>query len=154
MADRKPLIVLGVLALVAIVLFVFGAFGAARGATAGGMPDWASPTQSSGDQLTVADLEGSSSCAFEGATISFVGACVVTVREVTGGLPWERVTRRAILTAGAQTVNLTLTLAGRTLRTDLDPGEGVRLTYTRESGTLVLTCPAVGGCVVILARDA
>lgn len=154
MTDRKPLIVLGVLALVAILLFVLGVFGAGRGASAGGMPDWASPSRSTGDRLTVADLQGSASCDFEDATISFAGTCVVQVREITGGLPWERVTRRAILTAGPQTVLLTLTLAGKTLRTDLDPGDNVRLTYTREGGTLGLTCLAVGGCVVILTEDA
>jgi hypothetical protein len=156
MADRKPLIVLGVLALVAILLFVFGVFGAGRGKTATGMPEWASPSRSRGDQLTGADLEVSSSCNLEGATISFTGTCVAQVRKINGGLPWERVTRRAILIAGPQPVILTLTIRvekEKTLRTDLDPGDNVRLTYTREGGTLGLTCLAVGGCVVVLAED-
>jgi len=154
MADRKPLIVLGVLAVVAILLFVLGAFGAGRGAAAGGMPGWASPHSSSGDQLTSADLRGSSACDITGATITFVGGCAVEVAPVTGGFPWEKATRRAILTAGPQPVNLTVTLAGKTLRTDLDPGDDIRLTYTRDGGTFVLTCLSVSGCVVVLSKDA
>jgi hypothetical protein len=154
MADRKPLIVLGVLALVAILLFVFGAFGAGRGASSTGMPEWASPKRSSGDQLTAADLRGSPGCDITGVTISFVGGCAVDVQSVTGGFPWEKATRRAILTAGPQPINLTVTLAGKTLRTDLDPGDDIRLTYTREGGTFVLTCLAVSGCVAVLSQDA
>lgn len=153
MADRKPLAVLGALAAAATALFVLGAAGAGRGPDGGGLPAWASPEASRGDRLTVADLEGSPSCAFDGGAISFVGACTVTVRAVTEGPAWERVTRRAILTAGPRSVQLTVTLAGRTLRTDLDPGDGVRLTYTRDGGTFVLGCADVGGCVVVLSED-
>lgn len=158
MTDRKPLIVLGVLALVAIVLFVFGVLGPSRGgpavSPAGAWPEWASPKRSAGDPLTVADLRGSSSCDFTGSIISFVGACDVKVQPVTGGFPWEKATRRAILTAGPQAVNLTVTLAGKTLRTDLDPGDDVRLTYTRDGGTFLLTCLAATGCAVVLSEDA
>lgn len=154
MADRKPLIVLAVLALVAIAVFVFGAVGAGRGATAGAWPDWASPTSGGADQLGAADLTVSSSCAVNGAAITFVGACVVDVVPVTGGFGWERVVRRAILTAGPQSVGVTVTLAGKALHTTLDPGDNVRLTYTREGGRFALACLAVSGCTVILAKDA
>jgi len=154
MADRKPLIVLAVLALVAIAVFVFGAVGAGRGSTAGAWPDWASPKSAGADQLGADDLRGSSACTVNGPAITFAGACVVDVLPVTGGFPWERVTRRAILIAGPQTVGLTVTLAGKTLHTDLDPGDDVRLTYTREGGRFALTCLAVGGCAVVLAKDA
>lgn len=153
MAERKPLVVLGALAVAAIGLFALGASGAGRGPEGDGLPGWASPELSRGDRLTRADLEGSPSCVFEDAVISFVGACTVTVRALTEGPAWERVTRRAILTAGPRSVQLTVTLAGRTLRTDLDPGDGVRLTYTRDGGTFVLGCADVGGCVVVLAED-
>lgn len=154
MADRKSLIVLAVLALVAIVVFVLGAVGAGRGATTGTWPDWASPKSAGADQLTAADLRVSSACTVNGAAIDFVGACVVDVLPVTGGLPWERVTRRAILTAGPQPVRVTVTLAGKTLNANLDPGEDIRLTYTREGGRFALTCLAVSGCAVVLAKDA
>lgn len=154
MGARKPLILLAVLGLLAIGLFVFGAAGAGRGVAAGGWPQWPSPNPSSGDHLTADDLRGSSTCTLEGATISFVGGCVVEVQQVTEGFPWQRVTRRAMLTAGPQPVGLTVTLAGKTLHTTLDPGEGVRLTYTREGGTFALACASLTPCSVLLAKDA
>ena len=153
MTDRKPLMVLGVLGLVAILLFVFGVLGPSRGGEGGAWPEWASPKRSAGDPLTVADLRGSSSCDFAGSIIGFIGACAVEVRPVIGGAGWEKATRRAILTAGPQAVNLTVTLAGKTLGTDLDPGDDVRLTYTRDGGTFLLTCLAATGCVVVLSED-
>jgi hypothetical protein len=153
MGDRKPLVVLGVLALVAIALYLTGVLGPSRGGAGGAWPQWASPKLSAGDPLTPADLRGGPSCDIGGTTIAFVGGCVVQVREITGGLPWEKATRRAILTVGPQPVSLTVTLAGKTLRDDLDPGDDVRLTYTREGGTFALACAAVGGCTVVLGRD-
>ncbi len=154
MADRKPLIVLAVLALVAIAVFVFGVAGVGRGATAGTWPDWASPKSADADQLRADDLRGSSACTVNGTAITFAGTCLVDVLPVTGGFPWERVTRRAILTAGPQPVGVTVTLAGKTLHTNLDPGDDVRLTYTREGGRFALTCLSLSGCAVTLAKDA
>lgn len=153
MSERKPLIVLGLLGLLAIALFVTGAVGAGRG-DRDAWPDWAAPDVSPGAALTTSDLTGSSSCGFDQATISFAGTCRVTVRELTEGWPWQAVTRRALLVAGAEPVELAVTLVGRDLRMDLDPRDAVRLTYPREGGTFVLGCGEPLGCTVLLAEDA
>ncbi len=159
MEDRKPLIVLGILALVAILLFVFGVFGARRPVTESAWPQWATPSFSSGDQLTTADLREGSSCQFAGQAITFTGVCQLEVRKVTGGFPWEKATRRAVLTAAGQAVGVTVTITldddnEKNMQTALDPGEDVRLTYTREGGKLGLACGTPGGCTVVLSKDA
>ena len=153
MADRKPLVVLGVLVVAAILLYLLGVLGPGGG-SGGSWPDWASPDRAAGDPLTAADLDGGPGCDVDGTTIAFTGTCAVAVREVTGGFGRERATRRAILTTGSQPVGLTVTLAGRTLSHELDPGEDVRLTYTREGGTFVLQCGSATGCAVVLRKDA
>lgn len=151
MTDRKPLVLLGVLAILAIAVFVVGAAGGGRDTVA--WPEWAAPQRSLGDPLIRADLRGSPACDFGGTTITFTGVCRVEVREVTGGWPWESATRRALLTAIGQPVELSVTLMGRQLRTGLDPGDRIRLTYTREGGSFVLGCGVPTGCVVALTED-
>ncbi|MBK9158162.1 MAG: hypothetical protein IPM11_08570 [Micropruina sp.] len=153
MADRKPLLILLAVALVAIALFVVGVVGVGRGASGAGWPSWPSAKPGSGDQLVGDDLQADSSCAVADTTINFSGNCVVKVRPVTGGFPWERATRRAMLTAATPTVRLTITLVGKTLSTSLDPGKGVRLTFTRDGGAFALTCTNPAGCTVVLAKD-
>ncbi len=154
MSDRKPLIVLGLLGLLAIAVFATGAVGAGRDDRGADWPGWAAPDASPGAALTTSDLTGSPSCGFDRATISFAGTCRVTVKELTEGWPWQSVTRRALLVAGTEPVKLAVTLAGRDLRTDLDPGDSIRLTYPREGGTFVLGCGSPTGCIVVLAEDA
>ncbi|MDQ7993022.1 MAG: hypothetical protein AAGC63_15565 [Propionicimonas sp.] len=152
MNDRRPLIVLGVLAVLAVLVFGFGVAGAGRDGGSG-WPEWATPDFSPGDPLTVADLSGDSSCSIDGAAIAFSGVCRVEVKPVTGGWPWERATRRALLVVGAGPVDLGVTLAGKALRTDLDPGDDIRLTYTRDGGSFVLACVNPTGCAVTLVKD-
>ncbi len=153
MPDRKPLILLGVLALLAIALYLFGFVGAGRDGDADPWPEWAAPGFAAGDQLRPSDLRGSASCGFDGTEITFSGSCRVDVVEVAGGLPWQAATRRATLTVVGQPVALQVTLAGKELRTDLDPGDRVRLTYTREGGRLSLGCGSPTGCMVVLSED-
>jgi len=153
MENRKPLILLAALAVLAIVVFVVGVVGVGRGEDGGGWPEWATPDFSPGDALTADDLSGDSSCSIEGAAITFVGVCRVEVREVTGGWPWESATRRALLVVGTGPIELAVTLAGKSLETDLDPGDEIRLTYTREGGSFVLGCANPAGCAVVLAED-
>lgn len=153
MADRKPLIVLGVLAVVAVVVYVVAVIGAGRGSTAEPWPQWATPDFSPGDPLTTDDLRGSSGCGIDGAAITFTGVCRVEVSEVTGGWPWQAATRRAVLVVAAGPVDLSVTLAGKALRTGLDPGEDIRLTYTRDGGDFALACANLAGCAVTLTED-
>lgn len=153
MADRKPLIILAALALVAVALYVVGAVGAGRAESGAPWPGWASPGSAPGDQLTPADLTGSDGCSIDGAVISFAGTCQVTVRKVTDGWPWQAVTRRALLGVVAGPVDLRVTLAGKALKADLDPGDEIRLTYTRDGGDFTLACRTLTGCVVTLAQD-
>lgn len=154
MADRKPLFILLAVSLVVIALFVVGVVGVGRGSSGAGWPTWASAKLGSGDQLVADDLQAGSSCPVANTTINFSGSCVVKVRPVTEGFPWERATRRATLTAATPTVRLTITLVGKTLSTSLDPGKGVRLTFTRDGGAFALTCTNPAGCTVVLAKDA
>jgi hypothetical protein len=154
MENRKPLIVLAALAVLAILVFVVGVVGAGRDGGDGGWPEWATPDFSPGDPLTAEDLAGDSSCEIDGAAITFVGVCRVDVRAVTDGWPWERATRRALLVVGTGPVELAVTLAGKSLQTDLDPGDEIRLTYTRDGGSFVLGCTNPAGCAVLLAEDA
>jgi hypothetical protein len=154
MADRRTLLVLSGIVLLVVALFLLGVLGPGRAAPPGAWPDWAAPQRARGDPLLAEDLRADPSCEVAGTVITLTGTCAVQVRPVTGGFGWERVTRRAILTAVSQPVGLTVTLAGRTLHDDLDPGDGVRLTYTREGGEFVLRCAAPTGCVVALTEDA
>ncbi|MDI9628740.1 MAG: hypothetical protein QM286_09385 [Acidobacteriota bacterium] len=154
MPGRKPIIVLSLLALLAAGLFAIGAVGASGSVPAGQWPKWASPKPVGGEPLTVEDLRLSPGCVLQDATLSFIGGCVVEVSPLDEGFPWLRVTRAANLTAGPQTVGVTVSLAGKTLHTNLDPGENVRLTFTREGGAVTLTCTAVTSCTVRLAEDA
>ena len=153
MADRKPLIVLAVLAVLAVVVYVVGVVGAGRDGTDDPWPDWATPDFSPGDPLLADDLTGSSGCSIEGPVITFLGACRVDVRPVTGGLPWQSATRRALLVVAAGPVDLSVTLAGKALRTDLDPGDDIRLTYTRDGGDFTVVCGSNLGCAVTLTED-
>jgi len=154
MENRKPLIVLAALAVLAIVLFVVGVVGVARGdEAAGGLPTWAGPDASPGDPLTTDDLSGDSSCPLDGTVIAFSGDCEMTVREVTGGWPWQSATRRARLVVAQGPVGLAVTLAGKAMSADLDEGDDIRLTYTREGGSFMLVCGNPTGCVVTLAKD-
>ena len=154
MPQRKPLIILAALVLLAVVVYVVGLAGAGRDESAAPWPGWASPASAPSDQLTPADLTGSDGCSIEGAVISFAGTCRVTVRALTEGLPWQAVTRRALLGVVAGPVDLRVTLAGKALKADLDPGDEIRLTYTREGGDLTLTCRTLTGCVATLSADA
>ncbi len=153
MADRKPLVVLAVLGVLAVALFVAGVLGTGRTATDPGWPSWATPQFAPGDPLPVEDLSGSSGCSIEGAVITFTTACRVEVARVTGGWPWQAATRRALLVVSAGPVDLAVTLAGKALRTGLDPGEDVRLTYTRDGGDFALACGSLSGCAVVLTED-
>lgn len=154
MTDRKPLIVLAVLAVVAIIVYLVAVVGAGRsdgGET--GLPGWAAPDLSPADALTTDDLQGSDGCSFSGQVITFTGGCAVTVRELTDGWPWQHVTRRARLVVTGGPVDLAVTLVGKELSTSLDPGDDIRLTYTREGGSFVVGCGNLGGCSVTLAED-
>lgn len=149
---RTPLVVLAVLVVLAIGLYVTGAAGAAGGRPEAG---WSNPLAgvSVGDRLRpeeLARVEGDCSVA---ATITFVGGCRLAVAPVEGGWPWQRVTRSVRLVGGTGQVRLALTVQGKALRTDLDPGDDVRLTFTRDGGELTMACLAVGGCTVALAED-
>lgn len=150
---RTPLLVLAVLALVAIAIFGLGVAGTGR--TPGGdpWPEWATPEFAAGNRLTMDDLRGSDACRFDEPSIRFLGLCQVEVSEVTGGWPWQSATRRAILTVAAGPVAVRVTLAGKELRADLDPGDRLRLTYTREGGAMSLGCASPTGCVVVLSED-
>lgn len=152
-SDRKPLIVLLCLAVLAVAVFVVGAVGASAGPGAGGLPAWAR-TLSLGRTLTPADLHvAGGTCQIDGSSISVSGACALRVAPVEGGWPWSDVTRRARLVAGDGGVNVAVTVQDQPIDTDLDPGENVRLTFTREGGDLVLRCRVLTGCVVVLAED-
>lgn len=154
MPGRKPIIVLGVLALLAAGLFAIGAVGASGSVPTGQWPKWASPKPVGGEPLTVDDLRLSPDCVLQDATLSFIGGCVVEVSPLDEGFPWLRVTRATNLTAGPQAVGVTVSLAGKTLHTNLEPGESVRLAFTREGGAVALTCAALTSCTVRLAEDA
>ena len=154
MAERKPLIILAALLLVAVAVYLVGVAGAGRGESAALWPDWAGPGSAPGDPLTPADLTGSDGCSIDGAVISVAGTCRVTVRATTEGWPWQAVPRRARLGVVAGPVDLRVTLAGKALKADLDPGDEIRLTYTREGGDFTLTCRIPTGCVVTLRADA
>lgn len=153
MAERKPLIVLGVLAVVAIIVYLVAVVGAGRDTAADPWPDWATPGFSPGDPLTTDHLAGSSGCGIDGPVITFTGVCRVEVSEITGGWPWQSATRRALLVVTAGPVDLGVTLAGKALRTGLDPGDDIRLTYTREGGDFALACANLAGCAVVLTED-
>lgn len=153
MNQRKPLLILGALGLLAILAFVVGAAGAGRADTGGDWPGWATPYLSPGDPLIGDDLTGDSSCSIDGTVITFAGVCRVEVREVTGGWPWESATRRAILVVATGPVDLAVSLAGKSLRADLDPGDRIRLTFTREGGSFALACGNPVGCAVTLLED-
>lgn len=150
-ADRRPLVVLGVLAVVAIAVFATGAVAGARG----GAPAWDNPFGAfrPGDALRPAELTVDSGACVVGAGISFVGGCVLRVAPVAGGWPWQRVTRTARLVAEKGTVRVSLVVQGRPLTTDLDPGKDVRVVFTTDGGRLGLACLAVGGCRVALVAD-
>lgn len=150
--SRKPLIVLVVLVVLAIVVYVSGAVAATRGGSDGG---WSNPFGglNVGDRLEVSELAVADGNCNAGSTIAFLGACRLTVAPVSGGWPWQRVTRTLRLVGGQGAVKVALAVQGKTLRTDLDPGDDVRLTFTRDGGDLVLACLAVGGCTVTLAAD-
>jgi hypothetical protein len=150
--SRKPLIVLAVLVVLAIVVYVSGAVGAARN---GGGDGWTNPFGSLnvGDRLDVSELAVADGNCNAGEVITFQGACRLGVAPVTGGWPWQRVTRTLRLVGAQGSVKVALAVQGKTLRTDLDPGDDVRLTFTRDGGDLVLACLAVGGCTVGLAAD-
>lgn len=152
-SDRRPLIVLAVLAVVAVALFAFGAVGAAGSDSGPSWPDWADGS-SLGDPLTAADLRVvSGGCSASGTLITFTGSCALLVEPVEGGWPWSQATRRAKLVAGASPLAVTVTVQDRVLSTHLDPGESVRVTYTRDGGPLALTCLGLGDCTALLTED-
>jgi len=152
-SDRRPLIVLAVLAVVAVVLFAFGAFGAAGSDPEPAWPDW-SGGLSLGDPLAADDLRVvGGGCSASGTAITFTGACALLVEPVEGGWPWSKVTRRAKLVAGASPVAVTVTVQERALSTRLDPGESVRVTFTRDGGPLALACLGLGECTALLTED-
>lgn len=144
--------VLAVLVAVGIALFVTGAVGAAR---ADPEPEWPDPFGSftPADGLRAEELSVTSGACSVGETIDFAGGCALAVAPVEGGWPWQRVTRTVRLVGVLGTVRMGLTVQGKALRTDLDPGDDVRLTFTRDGGDLVLACLAIGGCTVALAED-
>lgn len=150
--NRKPLIVLVVLVVLAIVLFVTGAVGASRGRPGAG---WSNPfgAFSPGDTLRPGELTATGGACAAGTTITFAGGCSLRVAAVEGGWPWQRVTRSARLTGVSGAVKVGLSVQGKALSTDLDPGDDVRVTFTRDGGALELACLAVGGCTVALAPD-
>ena len=150
--SRKPLVVLAVLVALGIVLFVTGAVGAAR---SGGEPEWSNPFGSftPADGLRAEELTVASGACSVGQTIDFIGGCTLRVAPVEGDWPWERVTRTVRLVGVTGTVRVALTVQGKALRTDLDPGDDLRLTFTRDGSDLGLACLALGGCTVVLAED-
>lgn len=149
--SRRPLIVLAVLGVLAIVAFTVGAGGATRPAEGA----WANPFGdfNPADALRPDELGVTSGACTVGSTIDFSGGCVLRVAAVDGGWPWQRVTRTVRLVGVAGLVRVGLTVQGRALRTDLDPGDDVRLTFTRDGADLVLACVAISGCTVALAED-
>lgn len=152
-SDRRPLVVLAVLAVAAVALFALGAAGAAGSDSGPSWPEWADGS-ALGDPLTAEDLRVvSGGCSASGTLITFTGSCALLVEPVEGGWPWSKVTRRAKLVAGASPVAVTVTVQERALSTRLDPGESVRVTFTRDGGPLALACLGLGECTALLTED-
>ena len=150
--SRRPLIVLAVLAAVAVAVFVLGA------AAGGGSPPdrgWRNPFGefNPADALRPDELEVVSGSCTVGPAITFTGGSVLQVAPVTGGWPWQRVTRNVRLVGVTGAVRVQLSVQGKDLGTDLAPGDDVRLTFTRDGAGLALGCVAIGNCTVTLAED-
>jgi len=150
--SRRPLVVLVVLLVIAIGVYMAGASGAGRGASSDG---WSNPFGglTVGDRLALGEVAVADGDCTLGPTIVFLGACRLRIAPVSGGWPWQRVTRSVRLVGGAGTVKVAIDLQDRTLRTDLDPGDDLRLTFTRDGGFLVLACLTTGGCTVAFTED-
>lgn len=151
--DRRPLIVLLCLALAAVALFATGAFGAAGKPDTGTSPSWFSGFSLGGRLRPDALVVRAGACSVSGATITFTGGCELEITPVEGGFPWTDATRRAKLVAGEAPVAVALTVQERALTTTLDPGEAVRLVFTRDAGRLALGCLGLGSCTATLAED-
>ena len=151
-SDRKPILVLVGLALLVVVAFVAGTVGIARSPAAETRGSWFGSTQ--GGRLEPDDLVRSSgACSRSGATVSVAGACAFEVTKVQGGLPWSDAVRRAKLRVTSGVVVVTVRIQDRTMTTTLDPGEDVRMVFTRDGGPLTLVCATIGGCTVVLLED-
>ncbi|MGD8214025.1 hypothetical protein [Aestuariimicrobium sp. Y1814] len=150
--DRKPVIVLVCLAVLVVVLAIIGAVAVARSPTGGVRESWFGSPQ--GGRLDPADLRvASGACDVSGLVLTFTGACTLAVTPVDGGLPWADAVRRVRLQASTGRVVVAVQVQDRTMRTTLDPGEDIRLVFTRDGGPLSLGCLAVGGCSAALAQD-
>ncbi|MBO1031403.1 hypothetical protein IPV09_08645 [Tessaracoccus sp. SD287] len=150
--DRKPLIVLLGLALLVLVLFAAGVVGAGRRPAAETNPSWFGAPR--GGQLEPDALVlVSGACSVSGSSLNLNGGCAFEVTPVQGGLPWSDAVRRAKLRVTGGVVIVAVRIQGRTMSTTLDPGEDVRLVFTRDGGPLTLGCVMVGGCTAVLLGD-
>lgn len=149
--DRKSVVILVCLVVLVLVLAVVGGVGAAR-SPAGVRDSWFG--SSTGGQLDPADLRvDSGACAVSALVVTFTGACGVIVEPVEGGFPWSDAVRRVRLQASVGRVVVVVRVQDRTMTTTLDPGEDIRLVFTREGGPLSLGCVAISGCTAVLAQD-
>lgn len=147
--DRKPVVVLAVLAAVVLLLFVLGV--TVRGGTAGG-DGWRERLAGfgGGADLTVEDLVlVGGTCDVAGQAIRPAPACAFEVVP-EGGRFSLAPARRATLLAVDSAVRLRFTVEGQTIDVDLESGETTDLTFSRSGGALAVGCLGAFVCEVRL----
>lgn len=147
--DRRPVVVLAVLAAVVLLLFVLGV--TVGGGTAGG-EGWRERLAGfgGGSDLTAEDLvlvDGT--CDVAGQAIRPQPACALEV-VADGGRLSVAPARRATLLAVDSAVRLRFTVEGQTIDVDLESGETADLTFSRSGGSLAVGCLGAVACEVRL----
>jgi len=147
--DRKPVIVVAVIAAVVLLLFVLGV--SVGGGTAGG-DGWRDRLGGlgAGRDLTNEDLvlvDGT--CDVAGDVIRPQPACAFEVVP-EGGRFSLAPARRATLLAVDSAVRLRFTVEGQTIDVDVESGETADLTFSRSGGSLAVGCLGAFACEVRL----
>ncbi|MFJ5958024.1 hypothetical protein ACIQC5_18965 [Paenarthrobacter sp. NPDC092416] len=149
--NRTPIIVVIACGVIAVLILVFGV------SCGGGNDDAAADWQggfsdaAKGGKLTAADLSvQGGSCSASNTQLVVAGACVFEVKEFGGGLfDFGPPTKRARL-APLQAVTVALLVEGTRTEQESGPGKSVDLTFGTSGGQLVITCRAIGNCVLQL----
>ena len=156
-SDRRPFVVLAVLAVGAVVVLGVGIGAGGQGGGPGGDGGWQARLSGLGPSspLAAADLApAGGTCAIGGAVVTVTASCTLAVPAVSGLFSFGAVTRRAALVAGPAPLTLVVTQQGHPARQDLGAGETVRFTVGRDGGSLVVTCRSADRqCSITVSRE-
>lgn len=150
--ERRPTVILAVLAGLLVLIFIVGAgFGAARDDRAGSVKNWTDRLKAfdPGKSVDPAILQAGAGCGLDAPArrLTVVGSCQLTIPAAGGRFSLSA--RRLILAPAAGSVTFRTTVEDQALKGTVSAGdEPKKVGFGRGAAVLVLSCPTT--CVVLL----